>query len=561
MKKLGKWVAIVLSMIIIVSSCPAMVFASPFVNNDKEFVQIRDNVDGDSRDEQESSDVVDDIYVEQAEEIENIEDIYNEDEKEAAILEETDDNITIVEDIPENAELADEAVGNGIDVTDLFDGAYYVGYDDSTANMQFFKGDDGILRVRLIDDSYISFAFPVYFASNATLYNFSTLMDNNVLSDYGYNSYYAFSFSGSATSITEPISVKITDTVGANISNTRFLLVSAPNAGIDPGDFTRVYFEEGHYNADLSESMSITAVFTGVTRPSSVSTNYGGSGSADVKLGTIDVRTNESFFAYNIPLIVTPKGVGRINIHLNVDGVECSTVLDITEYKEFRVYRDNNEYEVFDRNVGDIIENLAPSTYNPQLAHMLACFSKAAYNNDQVRASLLSFGMENISLCSYTPLIDTEWYGDDNVAYSFSKQELKDGSMLIMIVIRGSYGSIFRWKDGIFPYMDSDWRSDFFHWLGSTPIGGFHDGFRIATDKVYDALKVYLSDEENKNYKFVVTGHSRGAAVGNLLEKQLVDDGYSDVYGYNFACPDVGRFLSSRWISEKNFYNSIFNIN
>ena len=562
MKKFDKCVAIILSMIIIVSSCPAMVFASPFRNIDQEFVQISEDVDRDSRDEQESSDVVDNIYVEQAEE-EIIEDIYN--EKEAAILEETDDNITIAEDIPKNAELADEAVGNGIDVTDLFDGAYYVGYDNSKANMQFFKGDDGILRVRLIDGSYISFDFPVYFASNATLYNFSTLMDNNVISNYGYSSYYAFSFSGRSTSITEPISVEIIDQVGAKISNTRFVLVSAPNAGIEPCDYTKVYFEEGHYNSVLSESMSITAVFTGVTRPSSVSTNYGGSGSADVKLGTINIRPNESFFAYNIPLTVTPKEVGRITIHLEVDGVECSTIIDIidsNQTKEYYIYRDNDEYEVFDRNVGDIVEELAPSTYDPQLAHMLACFSKAAYNNDQVRASLLSFGMENISLRSYTSSIDTEWYGDDNVAYSFSKKELKDGSTLVMIVIRGSYGSILRLKYGLLPYMDSDWRSDLFHWLSSTPVGGLHDGFRIAADKVYDALKVYLSSEEIENYKFVVTGHSRGASVGNLVEKQLIDDGYSNVYGYNFACPDVGRYLTSQWSAEKKTsYNSIFNIN
>lgn len=90
----------------------------------------------------------------------------------------------------------------------------------------------------------------------------------------------------------------------------------------------------------------------------------------------------------------------------------------------------------------------------------------------------------------------------------------------------------------------------------------FHTGFADAAKEVYTNLEEEIGAENLSSTKFVITGHSRGAAVANLLEIKLSEIGVSNknVYGYNFACPDVAVGLPTRW-NWMGEHNNIFNIN
>ena len=104
-----------------------------------------------------------------------------------------------------------------------------------------------------------------------------------------------------------------------------------------------------------------------------------------------------------------------------------------------------------------------------------------------------------------------------------------------------------------------DWLSNFA--IGNSVAGCFwHAGFESAVNEVYSDLSRIVANDFT-NTTFVVTGHSRGAAVANLLEVKLFDAKVptQNVYGYNFACPDVAAGLPTgwNWLGE---HNNIFNI-
>jgi len=102
----------------------------------------------------------------------------------------------------------------------------------------------------------------------------------------------------------------------------------------------------------------------------------------------------------------------------------------------------------------------------------------------------------------------------------------------------------------------SDWKSniDVLH-----DSDGLHHGFKAAASGVFNALKDFVGDLSNSDTTYVLTGHSRGAAVANLVARMLHDADVDNdrVYDYNFACPDVARLsLTCDWESgHKNMFN------
>lgn len=84
-----------------------------------------------------------------------------------------------------------------------------------------------------------------------------------------------------------------------------------------------------------------------------------------------------------------------------------------------------------------------------------------------------------------------------------------------------------------------------------------HKGFLKAETRLYRQLKEYLKKNVSGKVKFWVTGHSRGAAVGNLLAKRLNEKyGQSNVYAYTFATPNVaGKAKKKGYMNIKNYIN------
>lgn len=126
----------------------------------------------------------------------------------------------------------------------------------------------------------------------------------------------------------------------------------------------------------------------------------------------------------------------------------------------------------------------------------------------------------------------------DFVAYTIAAKNVEyDGKPFTLygIFIRGTA-------------QNAEWYSNF-----DVGDGVDHRGFDVASEDIYTNLKKIISDRETS--KIWITGHSRGASVGNLLAAKINGDeavAYrKNVCAYNFACPAT----TTRPIA----YNNIFN--
>lgn len=236
-------------------------------------------------------------------------------------------------------------------------------------------------------------------------------------------------------------------------------------------------------------------------------------------------------------------------IHYNSAGSEPSACIiyssgddGIDRYFKFR---ENEEVE-------DLVLATSSTSYNPRLAHMLCVMARAAYDQPLVRSNLeeMGFFIEN-ELISGTDYYE-DYADDTTVAFSLAKKTLADGSTFVMITIRGT----FNWSvtgDGI---RNAD--------IGIAALNGFgkHEGFQIDAENIYNALSDFLGGIPTSDITYVITGHSQGAAAGNLLAVMLYDNGVpsSCVYDYNFACPNVACLLNPNDWNPSGAHNNIFNI-
>lgn len=191
--------------------------------------------------------------------------------------------------------------------------------------------------------------------------------------------------------------------------------------------------------------------------------------------------------------------------------------------------------ETFSHDLDYLVDNAISTIYNPELSHMLIALSNAAYDMNYIRQGFSHLGF---SQC------DRHWC--TFITFNIGTKKQNDGCTLALVVVRGSEG-------------DADWWSNFDIRLNSSR---FHTGFADAANEVYTQLINKVGAENLSSTKFVITGHSRGAAVANLLEVKLSELGVprENVYGYNFACPDVAVGLPTRW-NWMGEHNNIFNIN
>ena len=101
---------------------------------------------------------------------------------------------------------------------------------------------------------------------------------------------------------------------------------------------------------------------------------------------------------------------------------------------------------------------------------------------------------------------------------------------------------------------DEEWYSNFY--IGE---GVEHAGFSKAAEMVLKNIGDYVKHhglKKNQTEVFV-TGHSRGAAVGNLTAAKLIDENeFKMISAYNFACPNTTMVKTA----ENEKYKSIVNI-
>ncbi|MBR2714986.1 MAG: hypothetical protein IKB73_02120, partial [Ruminococcus sp.] len=181
-----------------------------------------------------------------------------------------------------------------------------------------------------------------------------------------------------------------------------------------------------------------------------------------------------------------------------------------------------------------------PQKFSQELARTCIVLSSSAYEHDKALDNLNSMGFEHNAKFNYS-----DDYDQDGVGLLISSQKIGKYT-LVAVALRGTF--------------QKEWYSNFDigHDVSTTKV---HSGFNKACEFSLNNLERYFHNYgiDRDHCKFLITGHSRGAAVANLLAKSLIDiHGSDNVYAYTFATPNTTTnedYSSSRYKGIFNFVN------
>ena len=174
--------------------------------------------------------------------------------------------------------------------------------------------------------------------------------------------------------------------------------------------------------------------------------------------------------------------------------------------------------------------------YNHGIAR-IACFMSAiAYDEKMLLENyrLLGISEKDMELHYNVDYSDSLW-GNDQCAFSLASKEInssKGKQTLVLLNIRGT------------PLVANEWLSNLNINDSSKTEDSIHKGFGRAASIIHTALISYLLRHriDPTDSYILVTGHSRGAAVSNLLADYLLSDDFfkpGNCYVYTFASPNV----------------------
>lgn len=205
---------------------------------------------------------------------------------------------------------------------------------------------------------------------------------------------------------------------------------------------------------------------------------------------------------------------------------------------------------------------------NPALAHASMALSAAAYSQEYILFALQNMGFEDVTTYNYDE--GAQWE-ENPIAFTLARKLISLGGKrkdLFVIVIRGTPTS-----------SKAEWDSN----KAYSPFGELfdfkfdaeeHAGFEIAKGKVQAAFRDYYKqaagsdyaapfmDTDMSNNVLWICGHSRGAAVANLICAEFSKLSYAPnekTFAYCFACPQViaaGKFNAALDVTAWNYINA-----
>ena len=159
-----------------------------------------------------------------------------------------------------------------------------------------------------------------------------------------------------------------------------------------------------------------------------------------------------------------------------------------------------------------------------------------------------------ISASSYSVDKDdvTEFFvGHKKVVYNGVTREI------IIVAVRGTNETNAEWSSNFDVGADTD---EYYKAMGKSHPDWInksnHKGFDVAANRVYAKLSSYIKQyvDANAQTSILLTGHSRGAAIANILSQMYTDNTSYKTFGYTFASPNTTTAKNAAT------YKNIFNI-
>ncbi len=190
-----------------------------------------------------------------------------------------------------------------------------------------------------------------------------------------------------------------------------------------------------------------------------------------------------------------------------------------------------------------------PTKYNHSLSSLCASLSAAVYKKTGMENTYKNLGFTDTKFSNYSSPDDQVVVNRNQVACAFAtKKMIIDNKIytIVSVTIRGTVGE--------------EWESNF----DITGNSSRHKGFENANMFVKKELTNYLNRLNlDKDYvKLLITGHSRAAAVADLLAVDLntgFDSSYvlhDNIYVYTFAAPNsIPRSVTYPEEAQDNIFN------
>ena len=211
--------------------------------------------------------------------------------------------------------------------------------------------------------------------------------------------------------------------------------------------------------------------------------------------------------------------------NVSQEEIESSDTIHNVNYS----YTSDNEkyYQAFEYQ--DEMLAADSGTLSPDLAKVTVGLATAAYAESEIKACLssMNYTLVDSKTFNYDGERKATYEDNDFVAFSIGHKKVSLNGEIYnayVVPIRGTTGN-------------DEWLSNFK--LGAAG-DSYHYGFKKAADGVLSTLR---SKIKTKNNIFLITGHSRGAAVANIVAGELTIDkdlaSPNHIFGYTYACPAV----------------------
>ena len=187
--------------------------------------------------------------------------------------------------------------------------------------------------------------------------------------------------------------------------------------------------------------------------------------------------------------------------------------------------------------------------FSSDITKISIALAAGAYNQTNVSDLLDEMDFSSKEFYNYNRI--STLYDNDFVAYSIATKEITfngENYIIYCIPIRGTSES-------------AEWFSNF-----NLGTNGNHTGFYLAANEVMSQLesKVVNDGYNSNNRILLMTGHSRGAAVSNIITGIYTNQAINDdntlftqnhIFGYTFACPSVSKNANTTYTNIYNFNN------
>ncbi|MBR5948783.1 MAG: lipase family protein [Clostridia bacterium] len=205
-------------------------------------------------------------------------------------------------------------------------------------------------------------------------------------------------------------------------------------------------------------------------------------------------------------------------------------------------------------------------SYNPQLSKASLLLASVIYggesrislydsaNHDSssavgIRGMLSFLGFRSASSASIAP---ADYHGSE-IALGYRTVEFEGVERTVLaLVIRGTNGTLAEWSSN-FDVGDASTFASTSEWTNYR----HHKGFDVTANRLMSIVNSYidLHGLDRSTLTYWITGHSRGAAIANLIGAKLEREG-KRAFTYTFAAPNTARISRNEAIS----FRSIFNI-